>query len=123
MRRESAPPRAKRRSAPGFDLLGTLAWPGGSTAVVLEIPREAGLSVIDLTPAPRRREKGYEDALRPGDRRGEREPITTHVAVNRRAHAKSVPCSAQAAADARRSRNEPRARLLDLFVGERAVGR
>src|SRR5262249_49181240 len=35
----------KRRSVPGFDLLDTLAKPGGSTVVVQEIPHEAGVSV------------------------------------------------------------------------------
>ena len=38
--------------SPGFDLLDTLASPGGSTAVVREIPRVTGLSVSDQTPAP-----------------------------------------------------------------------
>jgi len=51
VRARAVPPQSAERSAgrsPGFDLFGTLAKPGGSTAAVLEIPREAGMSVSDL---------------------------------------------------------------------------
>src|SRR5262245_66485924 len=56
----------KCRSVPGFDLLDTLAEPGGSTVVVQEIPREAGVSVHGQMSCSLKKGKGPKTYIDPG---------------------------------------------------------